>query len=300
MTDQNPYGAPPPPGPPYGTPQPPAQSGYGAPQPGWGAGVPPQQPPAYPAAGYGVPQQQPWGGGFVPPPPQQSRRTLWVVLGCVAGAILIGGGLLGYVAYDAASKSGGTGTSTGTTGTSAGTTGSTSGSTGGSGSGTGIGAAKISLPAQFQGLPREDDNPLAVKLKAGLDSSLDSGGAWSPTPVSTVYTDGTKVVAVFGGYGTVIGPRAQVDAFLTNFEKGATAQGTTFSGRRDFSPGPRGGRLTCEVMHAPTEDDSLCVWADGSTLVAVLTGEAERSGDVNLDEAAASALELRAAAEVAK
>ncbi|GAA4998400.1 hypothetical protein GCM10025734_31910 [Kitasatospora paranensis] len=53
-------------------------------------------------------------------------------------------------------------------------------------------------------------------------------------------------------------------------------------------------------MHAPTEDDSLCVWADGSTLVAVLTGEAAQQGDVDLDAAAASAREMRTAAEVPK
>jgi hypothetical protein len=284
VSEQNPYGAPQP-GPPYGAPPP--QPGYGPPQPGWGAGgIPPQQPPAYPAAGYGVPQQQ-WGGGAVPPPPPKSRRTLWVVLGCVSGAILLGGGLLGYFVYDAVSKSGQdpSGNPSASTGT-------------GSGSGR-AGSYTMALPSSFQGLPRNDDNPLAQNLKQGLATSLGQGGL-SPTPVSTVYTDGHKVVAVFGGYGTILAPSLQVDEFFTSFEKGAKAQGTTFSDRREFSPGARGGRLSCEIMHAPTEDDSLCVWADGSTLVAVLTGEAARTGDVDLDAAAASAREMRTAAEVPK
>ena len=83
-------------------------------------------------------------------------------------------------------------------------------------------------------------------------------------------------------------------------EQGARSQGTTFSDRREFDPGPLGGRLSCEIMHAPTEDDSLCVWADGSTFVAVLTGEVEQDTEVDLDRAAASALELRRISEVPK
>ncbi|WP_030270509.1 hypothetical protein [Streptomyces sp. NRRL B-24484] len=268
MSEQNPYGGPPPSPQPYGAPPPPpAQPGFGPPpQPGYGY---PQQQPASPYGqpGYGVPAQQPWGGGVVAQPPK-SRKTLWVVLGCVGGAILLGGGLAGYFVYDVTSKTNN---------------------------------YRISLPGTFQGLPREDSNPLARKLESGLDDSLGKGdNAWSPTPVSTVYTDRHKVVAVFGGYGTVLSPNSQVDDFYTNFEKGASSQGTTFSGRRDFDPGPLGGRLSCEVMHAPTEDDSLCAWADGSTFVAVLTGEVDQDSAVDLDVAAAAARALRQVAEVPK
>ena len=108
------------------------------------------------------------------------------------------------------------------------------------------------------------------------------------------------VVAVFGGYGTVIGPNTQLDAFFESFEKGAGSKGTTFSGRKDFDAGPLGGRLSCEVMHAPAEDDSLCAWADGSTLVGVLTGEVQATEDVDLDKAAAAARELRTLSEIPK
>ncbi|WP_405013330.1 hypothetical protein [Kitasatospora sp. NBC_01539] len=264
MSEQNPYGAPPPQPQPYGAPPP----AFGPPQPP-AYGYPQQPAPPYgaPAAGFGVPQQQPWGGGVVPPP-QKSRRGLWILLGCVGGAILVGAGLLGYFVY--------------------GVTSTTSKYT-------------IALPSSFQGLPRDDSNPLAQKLESGLEDSLGKGeNAWSPTPVSTVYTDRQKVVAVFGGYGTVLSPRSQIDDFYVNFEEGARSQGTTFSDRRDFDPGPLGGRLTCEIMHAPAEDDSLCTWADGSTFVAMLTGEVDPDGEVDLDEAAAAALEMRRIAEVPK
>ncbi|WP_431678537.1 hypothetical protein [Kitasatospora sp. KL5] len=268
MSEQNPYGGPPPASQPYGAPPPPpGPPGFGPPQPpAYGY---PQQPAPYGGqpAGYGVPAQQPWGGGITPQP-QKSRKGLWIVLGCVGGAILLGGGLLGYFVYDVTSKTD---------------------------------KYRISLPSSFQGLPREDSNPLAQKLESGLNDSLGKGeNAWSPTPVSTVYTDRQTVVAVFGGYGTVLAPSSQIDDFFKNFEEGARSQGTTFSGRRDFDAGPLGGRLTCEVMHAPTEDDSLCAWADGSTFVAVLTGEVDQDSEVDLDEAATAARELRRIAEVPK
>jgi len=279
VSDQNPYGSPqpgfgppPPTAPQYGAPQPPQapQPGYGYPpqQPGYGA-VPPQggqQP--YPAAPGGYPA--PGYPGYVPQPPQKSRKTLWVVLGCVGGALLLGGGLLGYFVYDTAK----------TTAT-----------------------HKVVLPDEFQGLKRDTANPLAEKMQEGLQKEFSKGdNAWSATAVSGLYTDEDtgKAVIVFGGYGTVLAPSYELKQLFKGFEEGAEAQGTTFSGRKDFDAGPLGGTISCEVMKAEQETDSLCAWADGSSVVAVLTGEADKTDAPDLAAAAAAVRDLRQASEVKK
>ncbi|MFD7984095.1 hypothetical protein ACFV4M_12060 [Kitasatospora indigofera] len=253
MSDQNPFGAPP--AQPYGPP--PAQP-YGAAPQQYGA-VPPQGGPV--PAGYAYGYQQ-------PVPPAKSRRTLWIVLGCVAGALLLGGGTLGWFLWDLASRTG---------------------------------THKVVLPQTFQGVERDDDNPTARTLQSGLADVYSSGSnAWKPTAVAGVYPDqehGTGVI-VAGGYGKVVMPESELRKFLEGFESSGKAQGTTFGPRRTFDPGPLGGYLTCETMKAPEETDSVCVWADNSSVVMVLSGGPDVEPD--LDRAAAATRELRAAAEVAK
>ncbi|MFJ1701855.1 hypothetical protein [Kitasatospora sp. NPDC088346] len=267
MSEQNPYGAPPP-AQPYGAPPPapqpygapPPQQPYGDPQQAWGA-VPPQGGAPYPGyPGYpGYPAEQ-----------KKSRKTLWIVLGCVGGAVLLGAGVLGYAVYDVTSKTG---------------------------------THKVVMPDTFKGMKRDDTNPLAEQMQTALQSDFGQGkDAWTPTAVSGLYTgsgsDEGKVVVVFGGWGNVLSPSSQVDDFFSSFEKQARGQGTTFNGRASFDPGPLGGTLSCEVMKAEEETDSLCVWADGSSVVAVLAGEAGSTGTPDLAAAAADARELRKAAEV--
>jgi len=266
VSEQNPYGAAQPPAQPYGAPPPPAPQ-YGAPQQPWGS-VPQQGGapgyPAPPAPGY------PGAYGYAPQPPKKSRRTLWIVLGCIGGVLLLGGGLLGYFILDVASKTG---------------------------------THKVVLPENFQGMPKDTANPLAAKLESSLQESFSSGkNAWTPTAVSAVYDDKAagKGVIVFGGYGNVLAPSVQVDEFFSGFEKGAGSKGTTFSGRTTFDAGPLGGTLSCELMKATSETDSLCVWADGSSVVGVLTGQADTKDEPDLAKAAATVRELRQISEIKK
>lgn len=245
MSEQNPFAAAPPP---------PAQQPYGT--------VPPQPgAPVSPGLEY---------GGFPPPPQRKSRRTLWIVLGCVCGVILLGAGLLGWFVYDAAS----------TTGT-----------------------RKVVLPETFQGLKQDPNNPVAARMQSAMQDALSQGkDAWNATPVAGLYTgdsggpDADKAVIVFGGYGNVILPNTQVDAFY----KSAGGEGVNITDRRDFDAGPLGGKLSCALMKAETETDSLCVWADGSSVIGVMTGKAESKDAPDLNQAAAAVREFRQVAEVKK
>ncbi|GAA2826905.1 hypothetical protein RMN57_14125 [Kitasatospora sp. CM 4170] len=94
MTEQTPYGAPPPPaGQPYGAPPvPPQQPGYGA--------VPPQAPPPGAPAGY------PGYGAYAPVPQRKSRKTLWVLLGVFAVVLALIGGAVAYFVLDVTSNAG--------------------------------------------------------------------------------------------------------------------------------------------------------------------------------------------------
>lgn len=264
MSEQSPYGPPPPsfqpPTQPQGA-QPYGDQPYGTPPPPQ-YGVPEQ--PQYGAPGY------PGAYGYPPQPPKKSRKALWITLGCVGGVLLIGGGLLGYLVLDVASKTG---------------------------------THKIVLPESFQGVKQDTANPLAQQLESSIQEQFDKGhNAWTPTAVSSVYADkeAGKAVVVFGGYGNVLAPSAQVDEFFTGFEKGAGSKGSTFEGRRSFDAGPLGGTLSCEYMKATAETDTLCVWGDGSSVVAVLVGQAESTSMPDLAKAAATARELRQLSEVKK
>ncbi|MEU6234544.1 hypothetical protein [Kitasatospora sp. NPDC047058] len=86
MTEQNPYGAPPPAGQPYGGAPVPPQPGFGA--------VPPQAGPG----GYGA---------YAPvPPPKKSRKTLWILLGVFVGVLALIGGAVAYFVLDVTSNAG--------------------------------------------------------------------------------------------------------------------------------------------------------------------------------------------------
>ncbi|WP_344468563.1 hypothetical protein [Kitasatospora kazusensis] len=208
--------------------------------------------------------------GYRPQPPVRSRRRLRIALGSAGAVLLLGGGLLGYFVFGTASDTD---------------------------------THKVVLPDTFQGVQRDSGNPLAQQLGSSVQEQFDKGGhAGRPTAVSAVYADkkAGKAVAVFGGYGAVLAPSTQVDAFFTTFEQGPGGQGSTFAGRRSFPAGPLGGTLSCEAMKAATETDSLCVWGDGSSVIAVLAGQAGSTATPDLAQAAATALELRQAAELAR
>ncbi|MFJ7246898.1 hypothetical protein ACIQWA_19940 [Kitasatospora sp. NPDC098652] len=64
--------------------------------------------------------------------------------------------------------------------------------------------------------------------------------------------------------------------------------------RRDYPAGPLGGAMDCAVLGDSTDARTLCIWADGTTVGAVI----DASGTARPDDLAKRALEIRTAVEV--
>ncbi|MFI6847399.1 hypothetical protein OG535_13595 [Kitasatospora sp. NBC_00085] len=265
MTEQNPYGTPPPPaGQPYdGAPVPPQQPGYGATPPPpaaapYGA-VPPQGPP--PGGQPGLPGY----GAYAPVPPRKSRKTLWILLSVFAVLLALIGGAVAYFVFDVTSNAG---------------------------------TQKIVLPAKFKDLSKDDDNEIARKMEEEITSEFGKGdGAWHPTGVSAVYldpSDDPKLIVV-GGYGKVLLPKQELDAMF----KGFSAGGPTVSNRHAVDAGPKGGTMECAKATQEGTDLGICAWADNSSLILMMQAP-EEGKQPDLDKLAADARDLRAASEVPK
>jgi hypothetical protein len=283
MSDQNPYGSPPPPDPGSG-----GYGGYGQPAPGYGqsGGYPQQQPPAYqqpggyaqpPAYGPvpgqpGPPPAWPVPNGFAPVPPRKSRKGLFITLGCVVGAIGVAVAVLVATVADTVSKEG---------------------------------TQKVVLPESFQGLTSDSSNPLAQKLNSTLTS--DPSAQKLDGTVSTVYNSLTsdRVVVAYGGYGKIASPKAEESSFWSHFEASANSSATaggstmTFGPRSHPDPGPKGGTASCEKATTPTETDAVCLWVDNSSLVVMM--QTTIKGDApDMDKAGQDLRDFRAIAEVPK
>ncbi|MFE2412520.1 hypothetical protein ACFXDE_29655 [Kitasatospora sp. NPDC059408] len=267
MTDQSPYGAPPPPpNQPYGAPPPPAGRPFGAPPPPtdqpYGA-VPPQAPPP----GYPAPDQAgyPGYGMYPPPPPRTSHKTLWIVLGCVFGVLLLGGGALAYFVFDVTSNAG---------------------------------TQKIVMPTAFKDLKANDDPTTTRKIQDEITSKIGNGdGNWKPTGVAAVYQDANsdpQLVAV-GVYGKVLLPKQELDQMFQGF----SGSGGQVGDRHAVDPGPKGGTMECGTSVDGDTKMAVCAWADSSSLVMVLKG-ADDGTQPDVDKLAADTRDLRAVAEVPK
>ncbi|MET8703201.1 hypothetical protein ABZW10_30725 [Kitasatospora sp. NPDC004723] len=275
MTEQNPYGAPPPPGgqPPYGG-QP-----YGG-QPYPGPPAPPQTPPPYgavppqpgPPGPPGAPGQPlppgyaPYGAFPAPAPPRRSRRTLGILVGVFVLVLALIGGAVAYFVFDVTSNAG---------------------------------TQKIVLPAGFNGLTKDENNAVARQMEEGITTELGKGdGSWNPTGVSAVYQDSAEdpKLVVLGAYGKVLAPKTELNAMF----KGLQSDGTTVSDRHAVDPGPKGGSMDCGVASQDGTDLGVCAWADSSSLVLAMAPPSEEGGRPDLDKLAADTRALRAAAEVPK
>ncbi|MFI9325592.1 hypothetical protein ACIGXI_38240 [Kitasatospora aureofaciens] len=64
--------------------------------------------------------------------------------------------------------------------------------------------------------------------------------------------------------------------------------------RRDYPAGPLGGALDCAVLGDSATSRTICIWADGTTVGAVIDG----TGETRPDDLAKRALEIRTAVEV--
>ncbi|MFI6443522.1 hypothetical protein [Kitasatospora sp. NPDC050543] len=254
MSDQNPFG--PPPAQPYGAPPPPQPPAYGA--------VPPQGQPGYPAPG--AYPGYPGYPGYPTQPPKKSRRTLWILIGCFLGLLVLIGGLLAYFVYDVTSKAG---------------------------------TKKIALPTEFKSMARDDSSEAAKQLSDGIVKEIGSGdGSWSPTGVSALYksADESQAVIVVGAYGKVLQPQRELDGFFKGISE---SDGATVSGRRSVDPGPLGGKLDCATVSNGESEFGVCAWADSSSVIGVV--EANEDGKApSLDKVATDARDLRQVAEVPK
>ncbi|MER5354248.1 hypothetical protein ABT093_28435 [Kitasatospora sp. NPDC002551] len=279
MTEQNPYGAPPPPA---GQPQP--GQPYGGPP------VPPQAPPPYGAPApqpYGAPAPQPYGavppqpgvpgppgapgypayGAFpAAPPPRRSRRTLGILIGVFVLVLALIGGAVAYFVFDVTSNAG---------------------------------TQKVVLPTTFNGLSRDENNEVARQMEDAITAQLGKGdGGWNPTGVSAVYQDATEEpkLVVLGAYGKVLAPKTELNAMF----KGLQSDGTTVSDRHPVDPGPKGGSMECGTASQEGTDLGVCAWSDSSSLVMVMSPPAEAGGRPDLDKLASDTRALRAVAEIPK
>ncbi|MFF8769256.1 hypothetical protein [Kitasatospora sp. NPDC015120] len=262
MSEQNPYGAPPPPG---GQP-------YGG-QPYGGPPAPPQTPPPYgavpPQPGQPGPPGQPGYapyGAFPAPPPRRSRRTLGILVGVFVLVLVLIGGAVAYFVFDVTSNAG---------------------------------TQKIVLPATFNGLTKDENNEVARQMEQAITTELGKGdGSWHPTGVSAVYQDSAEdpKLVVLGAYGKVLAPKTELNAMF----KGLQSDGTTLSDRHAVDPGPKGGSMDCGVASQDGTDLGVCAWADSSSLVLTMAPPATEGARPDLDKLAADTRALRAVAEIPK
>ncbi|MER7752525.1 hypothetical protein [Kitasatospora sp. NPDC097643] len=233
----------------------------------------PQQPPAFPPP-YGPPP------GYGPSPAAKPSRTwLWVTLGAVVGALVVGGGAYALTGSDGtgtkdqaanaappAGSSGGT-SGGGTAGTSGGgTTGGTGGGTGGNGGaqapapagangggntggngGAGHPMSRIQLPSSFQGMARNDKFPGMADLQKIIRDADPSGNS---NAVVTVYARGefgeSHAIVVAGSddhpYSEAERREGLAGAFKPNPMSPAK---TVYDPVQTLDPGPKGGTLQC-------------------------------------------------------
>ncbi len=238
----------------------PAQPHGAPPPPAFGA-VPPQAGPDHPAGGY------PGYGytGYPPAGPKKSRRTLWILLGCLGGVAVLSAGLLTYFVVNVTSKAG---------------------------------THKIVLPAAFKGMDRDDTSDTAQQLRDSVTKDLGTGdGAWTPTGVGALYEDaeGRRLVVV-GGYGKVLQPQKELDSYFKGILSSDTAK---ITGRHGVDAGPLGGRMDCAVVSNGAADVGICAWADSSGIIGVMEAGTD-GGAPDLEATATDARDLRALAEVPK
>jgi hypothetical protein len=271
--------------PPGGYPQPEYAQGYSAPgsQPPYQQS-PYQQPghdqqPGYDQGGWAQPgvaqqpgyDQAPYGQsadasawGYAPAAPPKRSHTLRNVLLVLTAVVLVGGGVIAYLALNVAKT---------------------------------VGANKLAPPASFQTYTRQDDNPNLATVQSSAQSLVTSAHL---TPSVAIYGQSGSQTPSFlflGGYGDTLGAQYGI----SDFWKGISSnQGATVSGQRDEPTGPQGGSMQCGQVHMDSLGKTVpvCVWADNSGFGAIM--DYSRADSADLSGSAAMTLAFRQAAEVKK
>ncbi|MER5948295.1 hypothetical protein ABT127_19795 [Streptomyces sp. NPDC001904] len=256
----NPYGQQPGP---YGQPQPP----YGQPQPPYG-----QQPPAYP----GFPQQQYPGApqwGAPPPPP---KRRVGMIIGIVAGVIVVGALGLGALAYIGLKSD----------------------------AGFPEAEYRLTLPKKVLDEKYELVQDLSASKGQALEDEAD--GAWDARDTKAAigqYALGGDqnegVLVISGMYGRF----KNTDDARENMMKGAAESdnATVAVPPKDFHPAGTDVTITCEVLTQSSGVTKItmpmCAWVDGNTGASIgeVTAETATKNPqhVDLDAAAETAAKIR-------
>ncbi|MFI5528639.1 hypothetical protein ACIA8O_08780 [Kitasatospora sp. NPDC051853] len=303
---QQPYGQPPQfgaPQPPYGQPAPPPAPGYGYPQapqqqppaPQFGAPQPPYGQPQPQPQGYGYPQAQPqpqpygqpgYGqpqfGGPVPAPPK--NNTPAIVIGILAGVLVLGGG--GYAAWNAVQDD--------TTVSS----GPGSGSGGGSGSGSGGGSGKGSAGKYKLAAPPTLPGGYVLKSSRDAPSGSTVAGASYEGGLLASYNKGKDLmdtITIGGSWGKVDNPKEiikQVNTQMTS--TGKLSWKTPLAEVSAEDTKDKGGYLSCGVATASTVDIPICVWANHSGYGSVTFSKLSLKGDTDAISPSEAASQSRA------
>ncbi|WP_042387627.1 hypothetical protein [Streptacidiphilus melanogenes] len=261
--------------PPGGYPQPEYPQGYPAP----GSQPPYQQSPyqqpgyeqqgseqqgyqqAYPPPGY---DQGAAAWGYSPVPPKRSH-TLRNVLLILAAVVLVGGGVVVYLAMDVAKS---------------------------------VGANKLVPPASFQSYARQDANPNLAAVQSSAQTLATTAHL---TPTVAIYgssaTSSSPSFLFMGGYGSTLGAQFGI----SDFWKGMGGdQGVSVSDQTNEAAGPQGGSMQCAQVHLDSLGKNLpvCVWADNSGFGSIM--DYSRAGSSDLSGTAAMTLAFRQVAEVKK
>jgi hypothetical protein len=262
--------------PPGGYPQPEYPQGYSAPgsQPPYQQSPYQQQPgyeqqqgyqqPGYQQPGYDQPMDGAAAWGYAPVPPKQSH-TLRNVLLVLTAVVLVGGGVIAYLATNVAKS---------------------------------VGANKLVPPASFQTYARQDANP---NLAAVQNSAQALATTAHLTPTVAIYgssaTSTSPSFLFMGGYGSTLGAQFGI----SDFWKGMGGdQGVSVSNQTDEPAGSQGGSMQCAQVHLASLGKTLpvCVWADNSGFGSIM--DYSRAGTSDLSGSAAMTLAFRQVAEVKK
>lgn len=100
-------------------------------------------------------------------------------------------------------------------------------------------------------------------------------------------------LTVVGLTGSFPEPERELRRYLGRMEGGDVMR-ETVTELRDFPAGPLGGELLCAVLVYPSISETICAWADGST-VGIVT---DTTGENEPEELAERTLDIRAAVEV--
>ncbi|MFJ8474486.1 hypothetical protein [Kitasatospora sp. NPDC094011] len=169
---------------------------------------------------------------------------------------------------------------------------------------TGAGAPpahRIALADRIGDQERKPDDQLVTTERGRLQKNLTALSRFRDVSVAGYGPAGSSrsTLLVDGMTGSFPDARTELDrefgaVWGSDVSSDSDGSSESIRGRQDYPAGPLGGALDCAVLGGPTDSRTLCIWADGTTVGAVI----DRTGSIRPDDLAKRALEVRAAVEV--